>query len=83
MYRRKYGKIYHLSTLIKEKCDDGKTITRKLRFTDSFRFMSASLSDLVDNMSGIFISKVYKKCMERKKIDSKCKFDRLKDNRLS
>ena len=45
--------------------------------------MSASLSDLVDNMSGIFISKVYKKCMERKKIDSKCKFDGLKDNRLS
>ena len=41
---------------IKKNCDDGKTITRKLRFIDSFRFMSALLSELVDNMSGIFNS---------------------------
>ena len=47
------------------------------------RFMSASLSDLLDNMSGIFISNVCKKCMGRKKINSECKFDGLKDNRLS
>ena len=44
------------SASIQEKCDDGKTITRKLRFIDSFRFMSALLSELVDNMSGIFNS---------------------------
>ena len=71
------------STAIKKKCDDGKKITRKLRFIDSFRFMSASLSDLIDNMSGICISKVCKKCMGREKINSECNFDEIKDNRLS
>ena len=48
--RRKYGKYIP----IKKKCDDGKTIAYKLRFIDSFRFMSTSLSELVDNMSGNF-----------------------------
>ena len=28
---------------IKKKCDDGKTVTCKLRFIDSFRFMATSL----------------------------------------
>ena len=51
MYRRKYGKTF--STPIKKKCDDGKAITHKLRFIDSFRFMQFSLLDLVDNMFGI------------------------------
>ena len=54
-----------------------------MRFIHSSRFMSTSLSDLVDNMSGIFISKVCKKYMEKKKINSECKFDGLKNNRLS
>ena len=61
-------KYITFSTTIKKKCYDSKTITHKLRFIDSFRFMSASLSDLADNMSGIFISKVCKKYMGRKKI---------------
>ena len=60
-------KYITFSVPIKKKCDDGKTITRKLRFIDSFRFMSASLSDFADNLSGIFISKVCKTCLERKK----------------
>ena len=51
-----------------KKCDDGKTVTHKLRFIDSFRFMSDSLSDLVDNMSGTFNSLECKSCVERKKL---------------
>ena len=54
---------------LKKEDDNGKIITYKLRFTDSFRFMSTSLSDLVDNLSGIF-DKECKKCMERKKLGS-------------
>ena len=48
---------------------------------DSFRFMSASLSDL-DNLSLIFYSIECKSCMERKKIDSEFCFVGLKNNRL-
>ena len=33
--------------------DYGKAITCKLKFIDSFRFMSTSLSKLVDNLSDI------------------------------
>ena len=54
------------SAQIFKKCDDGEKISNELRFIDSFRLMSASLSDFVDNMSGIFIIKKYKKYMERK-----------------
>ena len=64
------------------KCDGGKTITRKLRFIDSFRFMSTSLSELVDNMSGIFHSIECKSCIEEIKINSECCFVGLKNNRL-
>ena len=67
---------------IEKECDDSRTITQKLRFIDSFRFMSASLSDLVDNMSGIFNSIECKSCMEKIKINSECCFFGLKNNRL-
>ena len=68
-----------------KKCNDGKTITKRLMFIDSFRFMSASLSDLVNNLSGVCISKVCKKkkkCMERNKINFECSFAGLKVDRL-
>ena len=41
-------KYITFSAPIKKKCDDGKTITYKLKFIDSFRFMSTSLSELID-----------------------------------
>ena len=53
---------------IKKKCDAGKTITYKLSFIDSFRFMTTSLSELVDNMSGNFNSIECKSCTE----DNRC-----------
>ena len=65
-----------------KKCNDDETITKRLKFIDSFRFMSASLSDLADNMSGIFNSIECKSCVERKKISAECKFNGLEDNRL-
>ena len=45
-----------------------KTITCKLKFIDSFRFMPTSLSELVDNTSGIFNSIECKSYIEKIKI---------------
>ena len=49
-------KYISFSAPIKKKCDDSKTITYRLRFIDSFRFMPTSLSQLVDKLSGNFNS---------------------------
>ena len=59
------------SVPIKKKCDNGKTITYILilRFIDSFRFMLTSLSELVDNTSGVFNSIECKSCIEKIKIN--------------
>ena len=57
-------KYITFSVPIKKECDDGKTIAYKLRFIDSFRFMSTSLSEFVDNMSGNFNSIECKLCTE-------------------
>ena len=70
------------SVTIKKECDGNKTITHKLRFIDSFKFTSASLPELVDNMSGIFDSIECKSCIEKIKINSECCFVGLKNNRL-
>ena len=48
------------------KKENDKKITYKLKFIDSYRFISTSLSNLVDNLSGVY-DKECKKCMERKK----------------
>ena len=66
---------------IKKEYDKGKTIAYKLRFIDSFRFMSTSLSELVDKMSGIFNSIECKSCIKKIKINSECCFVGLKTNR--
>ena len=42
-----------------------KKTAYKLRFIDSFRFMSTSLSELVDIMSGIFNSTECKSYIEK------------------
>ena len=59
-----------------------KKIAYKLRFIDSFRFISTSLPELVDNMSGIFNSIKCKSCIEKIKINSECCFFGLRNNRL-
>ena len=44
-------KYITFSVPIKKELDNGKTITYKIDFIDSFRFISSSLSGLVDNLS--------------------------------
>ena len=69
-------KYITFSVAIKKECDnyDGekKIITCKLKFIDSFRFMPDSLSNLVDNTSGIFNSIECKSCIENIKINLEC-----------
>ena len=67
---------------INKELDNGKTITYKLKFIDSFRFMSTSLSSLVDNLSEIY-KKEYEGCEEKEKIKSVCNFIGLKNNKLN
>ena len=67
-------KYITFSVPIKTESDNGKKIAYKLRFVDSFRFMSTSLSELLDNISGIFNSIECKSCIEKIKINSECCF---------
>ena len=60
-------KFINFSVTIKEELDNGKTPTYKLKFIDSFRFMSTSLSSLVNNLSDeLYNDKCtdYKPCLE-------------------
>ena len=75
-------KYITFSVPIKKKCCNGKTISYKLKFINSFRFMSTSLSNLVDNLSEIN-KKECKTCIERKNMKSKCDFIGTKDNKLN
>ena len=70
-------KYVTFSVPISKELDNSKTITYKLKFIDSFRFMSTSLSRFVDNLSEI-CKKECKGCEERRKIKSVCNFIRLK-----
>ena len=51
------------SVPIKKELENDKTIIYKVRFTDSLRFMSSSLSRLADNLSEV-IQKNFKSCLE-------------------
>ena len=70
------------SVPINKKLDNNKTITYRLKFIDSFRFMSISLSNHVDNLSEI-CQKECKRCEERRKIKSVCNFIGLENNKLN
>ena len=74
-------KYITFSIPIKNENEDGKTITNKIKYIDTCRFMQSKLSDHADNLSEIN-NKDCTKCMERKKIRSECEFVGLKDNRL-
>ena len=60
------------SVPIKKKRDDSKTVTYKLRFIDSFRFIPTSLSELVDNTSENFTVVECESCTENNRC-KKCK----------
>ena len=75
-------KYITFSVPIKKKLDNNKTITYRLKFIDSFRFMSTSLSSLVDNLSEIY-KKECKGCEERRKIKLACHFIGFKNNKLN
>ena len=55
-------KYITFSVTIKKELDNGQTITYKLKFIERFRFMSTSLSSLVDNLTEIY-EKEFKGCM--------------------
>ena len=75
-------KYITFSVPIKKECDNNKTITYKLKFIDSFRFMPDSLSNLVDTTSGIFNNIECKSCIEKIKINLERCFVGLKNSRL-
>ena len=55
----------------------------KLKFIDSFRFMSTSLSSLVDNLYEIYKKECKGGHEEKRKIKSVCNFISLENNRLN
>ena len=74
-------KYISFSVPIKKEHDNDKTVTYKIKFVDTCRFMPSKLSDLVDNLSGINY-KYCKTCMETKNITSECEFIGVKNERL-
>ena len=68
--------------LKKKKKKNEEKITYKLKSIDSYRFMSTSLSNPVDTLSGVY-DKEWKECMQRKKIRLNCEFIGFKNGRLN
>ena len=65
---------------IKRELDNSKTITYKLNFIISLRFMSSKLSDLLNNLSEVYNNEC-RGCKERK-TKSICNFIGLRKNKL-
>ena len=78
----KKGKYITFSVPFKKENDNDKKITYKLKFTDSYRFTSTSLSNLVDNLLAVY-DKEYKRCMGRKKIRLNSEFIGFQNGRLN
>ena len=72
-------KCITFSVPIKKEVDNGKIIGHKIKFIDSFRFMSTSFSKLVDNLSEIYSKKMYRE----ENCEFECDFKGLKNNKLS
>ena len=64
MFKRKYRKYLIFSEpIINKELHNDKKITYKLKFINCFRFISSSLSSLVNNLSEIYSKKCrYKNC---------------------
>ena len=67
------GKIQNFSVSTKKELDNGKTITYRLKFIDSFRFIQSKLSDLIDNLSEVY-KKEFKGSIEKKKYQIRMQF---------
>ena len=80
MLRGKYRKYITFSKPLKKE-DDGK-ITYKLKFIDSYRFISTSSSNPLDNLYGVY-DKECKKCIERKRIRVICGCVGFKNGRFN
>ena len=61
---------------IKKNLDNSKSFTYKIKFIDSFRFMSSSLSSLVDNLSDRLHNDKCKDC------NSYLDYTKIEDNKL-
>ena len=70
------------SVPLKKENDNGKKITYKLKFIESYRFVSTLLSNLVDSLSGVY-DKECTRCTERKRIRLNCEFIGFKNGRLN
>ena len=92
MQKKLYGKLECLgentekyitfSVPISKEPDNGKTITYRLKFIDSFRFISTSLSSLVGNLSEKLYSDKCKDCKSELDYMSELCYLSVKDNPL-
>ena len=75
-------KYITFSVPLKKENDNGKKITYKLKFIDSYRFMSTLLSNLVDNLLEFMIKNV-RDAWKEKEIRINCGFIGFKNSRLN